>query len=248
MELEVVNGYEGSNPQAAENVEHKDDGSVVVRPESEDGDSNYKFAFDVTLRNPGDEPQPLALTVDWQEPPEVGTTYMAERRSIFRIAESTFDEVAGRLDGDRVHFDLQVPPGEVRLCLHPPFWTDELEAFFERVAGLPGARRIGYGLSAEGRALEAAWLPAVDRPGRCVLAIGRIHPYETAGSYFVAGIADLLAGDDGTALRRDTSFVLAPLVNPDGVAHGLCKRTTTGTKLSSQGAASNDPAACALRG
>ena len=247
MDVQILTGYEGSNPQAPGNVEQNDDGSVVVRPESEDGDSNYKFAFDVTARNPADAPQPLKLTVDWQEPPEVGTMYMGGRRCIFLINGSVCRELDGRLDGDKARFDLELPPGDTRLCLHPPFWTAEMEAFFADAAKLESGR-IGYGQTAENRTLEAAWLPATGRAERSVLAIGRIHPYETAGSFFVAGILDLLAAEQGRALRESTSFVLAPMVNPDGVAHGLCKRTTTGTELSTQGVSSNDPAACALRG
>ncbi len=248
MMLEMINGYAGSNPQADDRVERTDDRSFVVRPESEDGDSNYKFAFDVTARNKSDRPQALSLVVDWQEPPEVGTTYMDDRRSIFVIGESVFDEVSGRLDGDRARFELDIPPGEVRICLHPPFGTDELDAFFTGISALPGARRITYGRTAEGRALEAGWLPAEERADRCVLAIGRIHPYETAGSYFIAGIADLLATGEASPLRRDTSFLLVPMVNPDGVAHGLCKRTTTGAELGAEGISSSDPAASALNG
>ena len=246
MELTVTSGYEGGNPQNASNIEPLGD-AICVRPESEDGDSNYKFAFDVTLRNESDAPRALKLIVDWQEPPEVGTKYMKPRKSIFVIGADVYREVTGRLDGDQVQFEVELSPGNTRLCLHPPFGQQELEAFFEQ-AGLLGAKRILYGRTHEDRALEAAWLPATGEPERCALAIGRIHPYETAGSFFVAGILDLLASPDGQALRRKLSFLLAPFVNPDGVAHGLCKRTTTGTELSTQGLSSDDPAATALLG
>ena len=247
MTPEILTGYEGANPQDPANIERRADGTVRVCPESEDGDSNYKFAFDITARNASNAPQALKLTVDWREPPEVGTMYMPQRASVFLIGESQYQEVAGQLDGDKVHLDLVIPPGETRVCLHPPFGKPELEAFFDQAEGV-GAKRIRYGRTAEDRPLEAAALRATERQEMCVLAIGRIHPYETAGSYFVAGILDLLNGEQGRALRRNTTFVLAPLVNPDGVAHGLCKRTTTGTELSTQGASSNDPAASALLG
>jgi len=247
MGLDILVGYAGSNPQAPGNVEQRDDGSFVVRPESEDGDSNYKFALDVTVRNTADSAQAMTLVVDWQEPPEVGTMYMPQRGTVFLINGPTCREVSGRLDQDQVSFQLNIPSGETRVCLHPPFWRAEIDAFFDEAAAL-GGMRIGYGQTAEDRKLEAAWLPATGRAERCVLAIGRIHPYETAGSFFVAGLVDLLAAEEGRALRENTAFILAPMVNPDGVAHGLCKRTTTGTELSAQGVSSNDPAACALRG
>ena len=111
MELTVTSGYEGGNPQNASNIEPLGD-AICVRPESEDGDSNYKFAFDVTLRNESDAPRALKLIVDWQEPPEVGTKYMKPRKSIFVIGADVSREVTGRLDGDQVrqHASLLASP------------------------------------------------------------------------------------------------------------------------------------------
>ncbi len=248
MRLEVLTGYEGANPQEAGHIEGLGESGLRVLPESEDGDSNYKFAFDITVRNPVDKPVPLDLEIDWQEPPEVGTRYMEDRESIFLHGGCSWREVKGRLDQDRVHFELEIPPGSARLCLHPPFGSAELEEFFKRAEGLPAARRISFGQSAEGRPLEAAVLPSLGKQQICLLAMGRLHPYETAGSHVVAGVLDLLTGPRGEQLRRGVACVLVPIANPDGAARGLCKRTTTRVNLSAEGNRSSDPTACALRG
>jgi zinc carboxypeptidase len=248
VSIEISCGHPEANPQDATRIEQVGDAAYIVSPESEDGDSNYKFAFDVVARNDSAEPAALDLTVDWQEPPDVGTMYMPQRESIFVMHGDDWREVTAASDGDKVRYNLTLEPGGTRLGLHPPFGPDELEQFFADAGALPGMKRIGYGQSHEGLPVEAAWLPPTDHAERCVLAVGRIHPYETAGSFFVAGIADLLAGPAGEELRRSTGFVLAPMVNPDGVMHGLCKRTTTGTEISTQGVGSTDPAAAALRG
>jgi len=250
MELEIVCGYEGSNPQSPDRVDRLGEDAVRVSPESEDGDSNYKFAFDITVKNHAEAARPLNLDVDWQEPPGVGTMYMACRESIYlQHSGSTWQEIRGQLDKDHVRFRLEIPPGESRVGLHPPFGRRELEAFFEQAGTLEGAKRISFGQTAEGRPLEAAVLPGLDREETCLLAIGRFHPYESAGSYCVWGILDLLAGARGEALRERHTFVLVPVANPNGVAHGLCKRTAWGgVNLSAEGSDSNDPTACALRG
>ena len=51
MELEILGGYEGANPQRAERIERLGEDRVRVSPESEDGDSNYKFAFEIKVKN-----------------------------------------------------------------------------------------------------------------------------------------------------------------------------------------------------
>ncbi len=250
MELEIVGGYEGSNPQSPERIERLGEDSVRVSPESEDGDSNYKFAFEVTVRNHAQTAHSLNLDVDWQERLQVGTMYMPCRASIFvRHGGSAWQEIRGRLDEDHVHFRLDVPPGTSRVGLHPSFGWRELEAFFEQAGALAGARRVSFGQTAEGRPLEVVVLPGLEREEACLLGIGRLHPYESAGSYCIWGILDLLAGARGGTLRKGRTFVLVPVANPDGVAHGLCKRTAWGgVNLSAEGNESNDPTACALRG
>ena len=100
--LHLHTGHEGSNPQTDEHVGRAGDAAFVVRPTSEDGDSNYKFAFDVIVENPADEPAEMELTVDWQEPPEVGTMYMKVRRTIFVGEGEGSEAVDGELDGDKV--------------------------------------------------------------------------------------------------------------------------------------------------
>jgi hypothetical protein len=103
--------------------------------------------------------------------------------------------------------------------------------------------------------LEGKQLPYVDNlanlvvaPDLCVAAIGTLHPYERGGSYFVDGIAGLLGGPRGADLRSRVAFVLVPVGNPDGTAHGTCKRTPTGCNLTEKGNRSAHPTACALRG
>jgi hypothetical protein len=250
VELQLLCGYEGSNPQEHHRIEWVDETTVRVAPASEDGDSNYKFAFDITLRNPSAHPIPLQLEVDWQEPPEVGTLYMEDREFTFVHDSEGWREIRGQLAHDRVQFALGVLPGESRVCLHPPFGTPELNEFFEDVGRLEGAMRFTFGQTAEGRPMEAAVVPSLGPPELCLLVVGRLHPYESAGSYVAWGALDLLGGEYGKQHREACTFILVPLGNPDGVAHGLCKRTAwhDGVDLSAEGNGSNDSTACALRG
>jgi hypothetical protein len=250
MRLEIACGYEGSNPQNADRVEWLSERAVRVRPECEDGDSNFKFAFDITVQNRAGRPLPLELEVDWQEPRAVWAEHMNDRRSIHVQHDgAAWGQVDGQVEEDKVRFDLMIPPGASHLCLQIPFGSRQLEEFFQQVVALGDARRVSVGQTGEGRQIEAAVLPSLERPEHCLLALGRIHSYESAASYFVHGMLDLLASSRGEELRRRRAFVLVPLANPDGAANGLCKRTARGgVDLGPDANTSSDPTACALRG
>ena len=241
IDLNIHAGHEGANPRNAAGIERTGPAAFTVRPESEDGDSNYKFAFDVIVENAAREARRMDLTVDWAEPPEVGTRYMSARASIFFGSGEEWQEIPGRMDGDKVHFALAVPPGRRHACLNPPYGEDRLRSFFERATALPESRRIVFGRTAENRPLEAVALGALSEPRATLLVIGRGHPYETAASFCVDGVLDLLSGPEGSARRRHRAFILAPVMNPDGVAHGLCKRTTLGSDITHDGRDGVDP-------
>jgi len=244
--IQVTTNHEGANPQDDRFVEQTGPLSFTVTPQSEDGDSNYKFAFDVVIENSGKEPVEVALTIDWDEPPDVGTMYMGARRSLFLGSGNAWSEVAGRLHEDMAHFSLPVPPGKHHACLSPPYTSEDLRAFFERAEHLSGTQHIVFGHTAEGRPLEALVLDALNGQESVLLVLGRGHPYETAGSYCVDGVLELLRGKEGAAMRAHRRVILAPVMNPDGAAHGLCKRTTLGCDITHEGRGYDDPTARAV--
>ena len=246
--LRLLAGHEGSNPQDASCIEQTGPQSFIVRPQSEDGDSNYKFAFDVIVENVTTDPQQLDLTIDWAEPPEVGTTYMGCRRTVFLGGGESWQEIRGTTRDDKTLVSLCVPPGRHHVCLHPPYGSAELESFLSRAERELGGRRIVFGRSAENRPLQAVLLSALAEQRSTLLVLGRGHPYESAGSFCVEGVLDLLRGPDGPRLRQHRSLLLVPIMNPDGVAHGLCKRTTLGTDITHEGRNGTDPTARAIVG
>ncbi|MCX7591754.1 MAG: M14 family zinc carboxypeptidase [Kiritimatiellae bacterium] len=241
-------GHEGANPQNAAAIRQTGRNVFTVLPWSEDGDSNYKFAFDVTVENPSVDTQQLDLTIDWAEPPEIGTRYMGCRRSVFLGEGEDWHEIRGRTVDDKTLVQVAVPPGRYRLCLHPPYGTPELHKFFRKATVIPKTRRVVFGRTAENRPLEALFVEPLARQWSTLLVVGRGHPYESAGTFCVEGVLDLLAGADGKEFRQHRAFVLVPIMNPDGVARGLCKRTTLGTDLTHEGREGTDPTARSLVG
>ncbi|MGQ9661690.1 MAG: M14 family zinc carboxypeptidase [Kiritimatiellia bacterium] len=246
--LRLLIGHEGANPQDPSCVEQIGPRSFVVRPQSEDGDSNYKFAFDVIVENVTANIQQLDLTIDWAEPPQVGTTYMDCRRSVFLGTGENWQEICGSTRADKTIVSLTVGPGQQHVCLHPPYGSVELAVFLARAERQPQTRRIVFGRTAENRPLEGALLGSLCEERSALLVLARGHPYESAGSFCVEGVLDFLSGPEGARLRQHRSFLLVPIMNPDGVAHGLCKRTTLGADITHDGREGTDPTARAIVG
>lgn len=60
-----------------------------------------------------------------------------------------------------------------------------------------------------------------------------MHPGETAASYCLDGVIELLLSDDprAVALRQHFVFKIIPTLNPDGVADGHYRTDTMGCNL-----------------
>ncbi|HEC12895.1 MAG TPA: hypothetical protein ENI80_06530 [Acidiferrobacteraceae bacterium] len=120
----------------------------------------------------------------------------------------------------RYDFDVEIEPGEtlyIANCLPRPL--SKLVPVLNRIAQLGGAERVVYGKSLEGRDLIAYSFreTGVDRP--CVLIASGTHPPEPDTLVTEALIEYL--GDEGSSQLRDVfDFVVVPIQNPDGYAHG----------------------------
>ncbi|MGZ8515803.1 MAG: M14 family zinc carboxypeptidase, partial [Chitinophagaceae bacterium] len=87
------------------------------------------------------------------------------------------------------------------------------------------------GVSREGREVWMVKIAHPERPARKnLLAVARIHPYETSGSYCAEGILD--AFHRPSPITRDMlvryNLYIVPMISPDGVFHGYGKLTTPG--------------------
>jgi len=85
-----------------------------------------------------------------------------------------------------------------------------------------------------------------DRPGRqrdckrfhkekpVVFLTSRVHPGETAGSFALNGLLDLITdvkNEQGRMLRQNYVFKVIPVLNPDGVSRGYYRLDTNAQNL-----------------
>lgn len=242
--ITVKTGFEGANPADAGQVERLGETVFRIRPYTEDGDGNYKFAMLVRVTNRSAEAVDAEFVIDWDDPVHMSCRdyVLLGRRDQWRYFPA---DVAGPVARAKV----TVPPGRHELALHPTYGPDRLRAWRRR-AEKPGELTVReLGRSRQDRPILAFELGGAGAAQTDRLAIvARFHPYETAGSFAAEGaLRELLRSARAGALggRRISAVLTA---NVDGVAGGLCKRTARGgPDMSHQGRSSDDPGVAALR-
>lgn len=241
--MQILNAYEGANPPFPEAVDVLGPRQFRIRPWIELDSPNYKFRLNVQIVN--DEPvtQPADVTVDWGEDL---AEHMVHRNYVLLGRGLSWRRIEAEVDGPLARAVVQVPPGEWYLGLHPLYDLAMLDADRRKAREAGLVERV-YGRSFFGRDLYA--LECGPQGAPTVLITARGHPYETAASYCAAGMLELL-GEDLAAQGPLTSafrFVVAPMINPDGVALGCCQCTRAGgLDLLHEGYGSDEPASRAL--
>jgi murein tripeptide amidase MpaA len=65
----------------------------------------------------------------------------------------------------------------------------------------------------------------------CCLAIGRLHPGETQGSWMMDGFMKFLNSPESFYLREKFIFIIVPMINVDGVVLGNFRTGIAGRDL-----------------
>ena len=241
--MHILNDFEGANPPSGKAIDGLDSQQFRIRPWIEVASPNYKFRLNVKIVNDEPETRQADVIVDWGEDL---AEHMVHRSYVLLGRGLSWRRIEADIDGPLARATVMVPPGEWYLGLHPVHDMAMLDAdrLKAREAGL--VERV-FGYSHLGRELYALAAGPEDAP--TILIMGRAHPYETAGSFCVSGMLELL-GEDLAARGPLTSryrFVVAPMINPDGVALGCCKCTREGgLDLLHEGYGSKEPASRAM--
>ena len=116
-----------------------------------------------------------------------------------------------------------------------------LDALEER--NLPHVHRRTLAHTLQGRGCDVLVIDGGDDPDappgtalaprRVAFLSCRVHPGETPASHALAGFLDFVVSSapDATALRRKVTFVVVPMLNPDGCAAGNYRADSNGVDL-----------------
>jgi hypothetical protein len=123
-----------------------------------------------------------------------------------------------------------VPPGETYVTFFPRYSLQQLEDYLGR---LPDSPLVSHWVEGRSYFQRPIWIVKVTDPNErdeikhSIFVNGRLHPYETGGTYICEAIINYLLSNDPEAVQiRKTSVVyLLPILNPDGVVLGMNELT-----------------------
>ena len=251
--ISISGNFDGGNPKDPNNIIQTAPNSFTIIPFSEDNDPNYKFRLDAKIINRSAVTRKVKIHIQWQE-----DTYNTLRDYVFlKNAKSDWRYLPAHLNGTESVIELDFPPGETYLCLHPKYNYQDYVDFVSSVPESELIKKTLVGRTAEGRELWMIKLSTKQSPAKKkILLTARIHPYETAGSYCIEGIVDYFTNHNSPFKTQNSklkialspfTFYLIPMANPDGVFHGLCKKTAiTGIDLAKE-MNSSEPTWAALK-
>jgi hypothetical protein len=132
-----------------------------------------------------------------------------------------------KFDADQVWIGMRVP--------YTPAYDNQYAASLKNNANVT---IHSIGTSQDGRPLRVYEVGTGNRAETpCVLVYAREHADEQDSSWVAQGFLDFVAADteEGRRLRSTCSFLVIPLLDPDGAARGVYSSITDGFTLFSQG-------------
>jgi len=121
----------------------------------------------------------------------------------------------------------------VYLSLRYPYTPKLNEAYMTRLQGNPYCQVVNIGKSKEGRPLLAVEIPrpgntAADKAKPCVLIYAREHADEVDSGWVAYGAMRFLlsASPEAQKIRKQTQFIIIPMLDPDGAAQSYHNRIT----------------------
>ena len=146
-----------------------------------------------------------------------------DRKNWERITDVSYDKIARR-------FSFRFTPKEstVWLAYAYPYTLSHLEALIDSIGDNPGVETEVIGKSVEGRDINLITITnnQPNKGQKKVIVITALqHPGEDCGGYFMEGlIRELLSGKPETEnIKARFIFKLVPVVNPDGLFHGVSR-------------------------
>ena len=205
----------------------KGENIFVVYPECETDDAPaYKFRMDLRVVNRSKNSEEMILQVDWDEP-----QYMHLRKGVYLNTIADGDKW-GYINGSHLagtniaEHTITVKPGTTEVSSQPRYsfthmnslWDLCQKKAFVTVEEIRNTHQ-GYPL------YSFNFMKNTQKRRATLLAIGRIHPYETAGSYCLDGaVRTMLTNEEyREQILKRFDVVFIPIIAPAGVMRGFCR-------------------------
>jgi predicted deacylase len=203
---------------------------LSITPESQPINPSPWYAFGIQAEAPAQ----VSIVLDYGEARHRYAPWISQHDEAWRrLAPS---QIVVSDDGALARLNLDAPAGRTQVAAQPIYSASAYEALETRWGG----DWRDFGTSQEGRALRARITTPGHEDAGWILILGRQHPPEIPGAWALEGFVDALirARTDGAI---QTGLIIAPLLNPDGVAAGHWRLNAAQTDLNRDWTERNQP-------
>lgn len=200
--------------------EQRDDGTIVIMtgPENQPINPSPWYAFRVTAD--------VAQTASFEVLAlERGRARYNPKVSVDR---DRWQDVSHSKGDHSIYFDLDVGPTPLWIAGQELFDNDDYLQWLDALSARYALERFTIGFSAQGRPLPAA--VSYGESDEWLILIGRQHPPELTGAMAMRAFVEAMLAEGGDFLQR-YNVLIAPNLNPDGVALGNWRHSTGGLDL-----------------
>lgn len=193
---------------------------LLITPEAEPINPSPWYAFAVR----SDRRAEVVVTLRYAAADHRYAPWISDDDGAWARLEDHRVEVSGA--GDEARLTLEVEPGRTRVAAQPLYLDADYQALEMRWGG--GWRTIGS--SVEGRDIRARIEPPSSPDAGWILLMGRQHPPEVPGAWAFEAFAETLVAARASG-ALEAGLIVAPLLNPDGVAAGRWRLNSAGMDL-----------------
>ncbi len=133
--IDISGNFDGGNPKDPQSIVQTGPNDFTIIPYSEDNDPNYKFRLDVKIFNKATRTESIKLNIEWND----NQLNKFRNYVFFKNAECDWKYLPARLTGTESIIELDLPPGETYLCLHPKYNYQDYITF---ISSIPSDGRI----------------------------------------------------------------------------------------------------------
>jgi Zinc carboxypeptidase len=228
MAIKVISGFDGSCPHFEAGVKQNSSSSFTLFPGyrreegfSEENSKQGGSRFYTKIENLHTRPKNINIIADWG----IDKRTAHHDQGYIRFYGEEWQAVTAiKLNATQFKYEFSAMPGITELALFPEYNYNDCQVYIEKLKAA-GVDTKTIGQSEDGRDIWIINLLSSNHNAKNFFIQARDHGYETAGSYCIEGMTELLLSDMPISryLRGKFNFHIIPMTNPDGVFRGMSR-------------------------
>ena len=231
--IRIITGFDGASPFSKNGIIKHKKGFFEFMPSwrPEPGVSEEALGcgsrFSIKVENTSRQHVQFKHFINWQDENEIRLKYHDYVMVLFP-KKNDWEILSCTLDCPGAWLELTLPPGITHIGTSPWYGYQKAIEYLESKKEFPEVEYFSVGKSEEDRDIPVLIIDSgnsVDK--KDVVIMARNHAYESAGSFCLEGMIDMLLEnvEKSNLYKNKYRFHFLPMTNPDGVVNGMSRLT-----------------------